>query len=88
METPNKKRRPVIVVSRDEAIPVLNNVVAPDHEPIRHIPTFSVACRAEGVEVRRCRRVQVPVEVLRTGTVPDVSLWKGGRTSGMRSRVA
>ena len=27
METPNQKRRPVLVVSRDEVIPVLNNVV-------------------------------------------------------------
>ena len=36
METPNDKRRPVLVVSRDEAIPALNNiVVAPDelHSP-------------------------------------------------------
>ncbi len=27
METPNQKRRPVLIVSRDEVIPVLNNVV-------------------------------------------------------------
>lgn len=27
METPNQKRRPVLVVSRDEAIPVLDNIV-------------------------------------------------------------
>ena len=27
METPNRKRRPVLVVSRDEVIPVVNNVV-------------------------------------------------------------
>ena len=27
METPNQKRRPVLIVSRDEVIPVLNNIV-------------------------------------------------------------
>lgn len=40
METPNEKRRPVLVVSRDEVIPVLNNVVvAPVTTTIRDIPT-------------------------------------------------
>lgn len=40
METPNHKRRPVLVVSRDEAIPVLNNiVVAPVTSTVRDIPT-------------------------------------------------
>ena len=40
METPNEKRRPVLIVSRDEAIPVLNNViVAPITSTIRNIPT-------------------------------------------------
>lgn len=40
METPNQKRRPVLIVSRDEAIPVLNNVVvAPVTSTIRNIPT-------------------------------------------------
>ena len=40
METPNQKRRPVLVVSRDESIPVLNNiVVAPVTSTLRHIPT-------------------------------------------------
>lgn len=40
METPNQKRRPVLVVSRDEAIPVLNNiVVAPVNGTVRDIPT-------------------------------------------------
>lgn len=40
METPNQKRRPVLVVSRDEAIPVLNNVVvAPVTSTVRYIPT-------------------------------------------------
>ena len=40
METPNKKRRPVLIVSRTEAIPVLNNiVVAPVTRTIRRIAT-------------------------------------------------
>ena len=40
METPNQKRRPVLVISRDESIPVLNNiVVAPVTSTIRDIPT-------------------------------------------------
>lgn len=40
METPNQKRRPVLIVSRDEVIPVLNNViVAPVTGTIRNIPT-------------------------------------------------
>jgi mRNA interferase MazF len=40
METPNQKRRPVLIVSRDEVIPVLNNVVvAPVTSTIREIPT-------------------------------------------------
>lgn len=40
METPNQKRRPVLVVSRDESIPVLNNiVVAPVTSTLRDIPT-------------------------------------------------
>lgn len=40
METPNQKRRPVLIVSRDAAIPSLNNViVAPVTTTIRAIPT-------------------------------------------------
>ena len=40
METPNSKRRPVLVVTRDEVISVLNNVVvAPVTSTIRDIPT-------------------------------------------------
>lgn len=40
METPNQKRRPVLVVSRDEVIPVINNVVvAPVTSTLRDIPT-------------------------------------------------
>ena len=40
METPNQKRRPVLIVSRDEVIPALNNlIVAPVTSTIRSIPT-------------------------------------------------
>ena len=40
METPNAKRRPVLIVSRNEVIPVVNNVVvAPVTSMIRSIPT-------------------------------------------------
>ncbi|MEK7424610.1 MAG: type II toxin-antitoxin system PemK/MazF family toxin, partial [Actinomycetota bacterium] len=40
METPNQKRRPVLIVSRNEVIPFLNNVVvAPVTSTIRSIPT-------------------------------------------------
>lgn len=40
METPNQKRRPVLIVSRDEVLPVVNNVVvAPVTSTIRDIPT-------------------------------------------------
>lgn len=40
METPNQKRRPVLIVSRNESIPVLNNiVVAPVTSTVRDIPT-------------------------------------------------
>lgn len=39
METPNSKRRPVLIVSRDDVIPVLSNVVvAPVTSTIRAIP--------------------------------------------------
>ncbi|MFT5203884.1 MAG: mRNA interferase MazF [Candidatus Aldehydirespiratoraceae bacterium] len=40
METPNQKRRPVLIISRDEVIAVLNNViVAPITSTVRDIPT-------------------------------------------------
>ena len=40
METPNRKRRPALIVSRREVIPVLNNVVvAPVTSTLRDIPT-------------------------------------------------
>jgi mRNA interferase MazF len=51
METPNQKRRPVLVVSRDEVIPVLNNVVvAPVTSTIRNIPTCIPVGRQEGID--------------------------------------
>lgn len=51
METPNHKRRPVLIVSRDEAIPVLNNVVvAPVTSTIRDIPTCILVGPDEGID--------------------------------------
>ena len=51
METPNQKRRPVLVVSRDEVIPVLNNViVAPVTSTIRAIPTCIPVGFDEGID--------------------------------------
>ena len=51
METPNDKRRPVLVVSRDEVIPVLNNiVVAPVTSTLRNIPTCIPVGTDEGLD--------------------------------------
>jgi len=51
METPNQKRRPVLIVSRDDVIPVLNNVVvAPVTSTIRDIPTCVAVGPAQGVD--------------------------------------
>lgn len=51
METPNQKRRPVLVVSRDEVIPVLNNiVVAPVTSTVRNIPTCIPVGPDEGID--------------------------------------
>ena len=51
METPNQKRRPVLVVSRDEAIPALNNiVVAPVTSTIRDIPTCIPVGAEQGID--------------------------------------
>lgn len=51
METPNQKRRPVLVISRDEVIPVLNNVVvAPVTSTIRDIPTCIPVGPGEGID--------------------------------------
>jgi mRNA interferase MazF len=51
METPNQKRRPVLVVTRDDVIPVLNNVVvAPVTSAIRRIPTCIPVGPDEGID--------------------------------------
>lgn len=51
LETPNDKRRPVLVVSRNEAISVLNNVVvAPVTSTIRTIPTCVPVGPSEGID--------------------------------------
>jgi mRNA interferase MazF len=51
METPNLKRRPVLIVSRDEVIPVLNNVVvAPVTSTVRDIPTCIRLGPDEGID--------------------------------------
>ena len=51
METPNRKRRPVLIVSRNEAIPVLNNVVvAPVTSTVRDIPTCIPIASDHGVD--------------------------------------
>ena len=51
METANQKRRPVLVVSRDDVIPVLNNlVVAPVTSTVRDIPTCIRVGPDEGID--------------------------------------
>jgi mRNA interferase MazF len=51
LETPNDKHRPVLVVSRNEAIPVLNNVVvAPITSTIRRIPTCVSVGPEDGID--------------------------------------
>lgn len=51
MEPANGKRRPVLVVSRNESIPVLNNiVVAPITSFIRTIPTCIALGREHGLD--------------------------------------
>ena len=51
METPNQKRRPVLVVSRDQVIPMLNNVVvAPVTSTIRNIPTCIAVGPDQGID--------------------------------------
>jgi mRNA interferase MazF len=51
METPNRKRRPVLIVSRDDVIAILNNVVvAPVTTTIRDIPTCIPAGPDEGID--------------------------------------
>jgi mRNA interferase MazF len=51
METPNQKRRPVLIVSRNEVIPAVNNIiVAPITSTIRNIPTCIPVGADEGID--------------------------------------
>lgn len=51
LETPNQKRRPVLVITRSEAISVLNNVVvAPLTSTLRNIPTCIPIGPEQGVD--------------------------------------
>jgi mRNA interferase MazF len=51
METPNQKRRPVLIVSRNEVIPALNSIiVAPVTSTIRAIPTCIPVGVEEGID--------------------------------------
>ena len=51
METPNQKRRPVLIISRDDVIPVLNNVVvAPVTSTLRDNPTCIRVGPDEGID--------------------------------------
>lgn len=82
METPNHKRRPVLIVSRDEVIPVLNSVVvAPVTSTIRHIPTCIAVGPDEGIDHDSVATFDnlaaVPKSVL---TVRLGSLGVGGRS--------
>ena len=51
MEPPNGKQRPVLIVSRNEAIPVLNSVVvAPVTSTVRALPTCIPVGSDEGID--------------------------------------
>ena len=51
MEPPNSKRRPVLIVTRDEVIAVVNNVVvAPVTSTIRNIATCVPVGRDQGID--------------------------------------
>lgn len=75
------KRRPVLVVTRDEAIPVLSGiVVAPVTRTVRHIPTEVLLGEAEGLRVecaasfdnlQRIRRSALVARVGRLGARRD-----------------
>jgi mRNA interferase MazF len=71
METPNQKRRPVLVVSRTDVIPALHNViVAPVTSTIRMIPTCIPVGPDEGLDHDSVATfdnlASVPKSVLRT----------------------
>ena len=51
METPDNKHRPILVITRDEVIPVLNNVVvAPVTSTVRETPTCIAVGPDEGID--------------------------------------
>jgi mRNA interferase MazF len=51
LETPNDKRRPVLIVSRNEVIPVIRNVVvAPVTSTLRSIPSNIPLGPSEGLD--------------------------------------
>jgi mRNA interferase MazF len=84
METPNQKRRPVLVVSRDEVIPVLNNViVAPVTSTVRNIATCIPVGPGEGLDHESVATfdnlAEVPKSVLTTQL--------GGLGVGGRQRI-
>ena len=84
METPNQKRRPVLVVSRDEVIPVVNNVVvAPVTSTVRNIPTCIQVGSAEGLDHESVAMFD------NLGAVPKSVLTKrlGGLGVGGRQRI-
>jgi mRNA interferase MazF len=83
MEPPNGKRRPVLVISRNEAIPVLNNVVvAPLTSTLRSIPTCIPVGRAEGVDHDSVASLD------NIATVPKAVLTtRLGALSGSRHRI-
>lgn len=90
METPNRKRRPVLVISRDEVIPVLNNVVvAPVTSTIRDIPTCIHVGPDDGLDHESVATFDnlaaVPKSVL---TVRLGSLGVGGREQICRALAA
>ena len=54
-EHPHAGRRPFLILSRDEAIPVLNQVLAvPATRTVRDIPTEVVLGRADGMPSACC----------------------------------
>jgi len=81
METPNQKRRPVLVVTRDDVIPWVNNVVvAPVTSTLRDIPTCIPVGTDDGLDRESVATVDnltaVPKSVL---TRKLGSLGVGGR---------
>lgn len=83
LEPPNGKRRPVLVVTRDDAIDVLNNVVvAPLTTTIRAIPTCIPIGPDDGIDRESVASFDnlaaVPKSLLTTrlGTVGPTGTWR------------